>query len=350
MLLDASPQGSENRDYAGMILAAVDKATTVTSQLLAFGRKESLHPKIIDLNEPIDDLVKSIPKMIGEDISISFKLSTRSCHSWIDSGLLQQAIMNLVINARHAMPNGGELIIETDCTDLSKSDLLKHSGFAPGDYCVISVRDTGSGMDSDTIARIFEPFFTTKEVGEGSGMGLAMVHGFVSQSGGFIEVRSKPNLGTTLSLYFPSADYTEVDKSQEFPETSGAIPTGSETLLVVEDEEIVRHLLVTMLREYGYTVLEAANAAEALPLGEHYEGKIALLVTDVIMPVMNGVELAERLRRIRPNMPTLFLSGYAEETISEKELTKPWSTLLSKPIDRKKLLKTVRQLIDNRCE
>jgi len=204
-------------------------------------------------------------------------------------------------------------------------------------------------MDPDTVDRIFEPFFTTKEVGMGTGMGLAMVHGFISQSGGFIEVDSEPDKGTTLSLYFPSVDRTEAEKSKgpvEIPDTT--IPTGSETLLVVEDEEVVRHILVTILREFGYTVLEAGNALEALPLGEHYEGEIALLVTDVIMPKMDGVELANRLRKVRPKMPVLFLSGYAKGTIPQKKMLEPWSRLLNKPIDQIELAKTVRQLIDKR--
>ena len=346
MLLDAPPDGKKTREYAQIILAAVDKATTVTSQLLAFGRKESLNPKIIDLSEPISELARSLPKMVGEDIKISITSSAKPCYASIDATLLEQAIMNLVINSRHAMPIGGELTIRSTCAKKSSEDMLEHPGFEPGFYCVISVHDTGIGMSSETVSRIFEPFFTTKEVGMGTGMGLAMVHGFVSQSGGFIEVDSKLNKGTTFKLYFPSAG-PGVEKAEEQIEISRTLPTGSETLLAVEDEEQVRHILVTMLRELGYTVLEAANADEAIPLGEHYEGKISLLVTDVIMPKMDGVELAMRLRKTRPNMPVLFLSGYAKGTIPTKRMLESWSSLLDKPIDRNKLAKAVRDLIDD---
>ena len=336
----------EYLEYLEVIIEAADRSTALTGQLLAFSKKESLQPKVVDLNESMRDMSKLLPQMIGEDILLSVVPSPKACCANVDPRLLQQAIMNLVVNARHAMPDGGKLAIETGCVEMDREAPRPNPDTVAGLYALVAVSDTGDGMDAETLDKIFDPFYTTKEVGKGTGMGLAMVHGFVAQSDGFIQVDSEPGKGATFRLYFPLADCVETPTEVTSTSELGALPQGTETLLVVEDEEAVRHLTVSMLRECGYTVLEAGNSVEALPLGKHYEDRIDLLVTDVIMPNINGVELAEQLRSVRPGMAVLFISGYDKNVVAQSELLGPVVEMLTKPLDRMTLVWTVRRLLD----
>ena len=344
MLLRQSLVAEEGRDKIAEVLKAVERSTKLTSQLLAFSRKERLEPQVVDLSDLVADLSESLPHMIGEDIRLSVRSGSRPCCANVDPNLLQQAIMNMVVNARDAMPNGGGLVFETDVVDLNAESVRRHPGTKPGQYAVFSIEDAGIGMDEATQERIFEPFFTTKQVGEGTGLGLSMVYGFVKQSGGSIECKSEPGKGARFSVYLPKVDQTATE-AETVAEPSQELPRGSETILVVEDEEPVRRMLVESLREGGYRVLEAANSVEALPLGEHYEDRIDLLVTDVIMPQMSGSELAKRLRSVRPNMAVLFISGYSG-VVAQSDLLEPGIEMLAKPFDYMILARTVRRLLD----
>ncbi len=348
MLLHRSRVTEEGQKDVEEILKAVRRSATITNQLLIFSRKESIHLETVNLNESIRAMARLLPQMIGEDIRLLIISSPKACWANVDPGLFQQAIMNMVVNARHAMPHGGKLTVETGRAELTIQALRGIPNASPGDYVVVTISDTGAGMDAKTQQHIFDPFFTTKEVGAGTGMGLAMVYGFVAQSKGFIQVDSKPGKGSTFRLYFPMVQPVEASTEREgevAPELD-AMPEGSETILLVEDEESLRQLAVSMLRECGYTVLEAANAAEALPLGEHYEGQIDLLATDVVMPNMMGTELAERLRIARPNMPVLFMSGYSKRLTDDTILQKPGTAMLVKPFDFTALAQAVRRLLD----
>lgn len=344
MLLRQSLVADEGRDKIAEVLKAVERSTKLTSQLLVFSRKERLEPQVVDLSDLMADMSKSLSRMIGEDIRLSTKPADRPCRANVDPNLLRQAIMNLVVNARDAMPNGGDLTIETDVVNLDAESIRKHLGAKAGEYAAIFVEDTGIGMDEATRERIFEPFFTTKQVGEGTGLGLSMVYGFVEQSGGYIECQSEPGKGTRLSLYFPRVDQTatETKTVAESQEPS----RGSETILVVEDEEPLRRMLVKSLQESGYRVLEAANSVEALPLGEHFENQIDMLVTDVVMPGMNGIELAERIKAARPDIAVLFVSGYAQDELSRRgaDFVKG-NLLLVKPFSHETLLRCIRQVL-----
>ncbi len=348
MLLDRSKVNKEDRKHVEEILKAVRRSAAITDQLLIFSRKESIHLEAVDLTESVKDMSRLLPQMVGEDIRLLIIPSPNACWVNVDPGLFQQAIINMVVNARQAMPDGGggTLTVETDSVELDQQALRGSPNASPGTYAVVTISDTGTGMDAKTLEHIFDPFFTTKEVGKGTGMGLAMVYGFVTSSKGFIQVDSEPDRGSTFRLYFPLVQPAEASTVEEAIHEPGILPEGSETILVVEDEEALRQLAVSMLRECGYRVLEAANAAEALPLGEHYEGQIDLLATDVIMPNMMGTELAERLRIARPDMPVLFLSGYSQNLADDKYLQNPGTELLVKPFDFAALAQAVRRLLD----
>ena len=349
MLLRRSPGKEKSHECLKVILDAANRATRITNQLLVFSRKEPLHLETVDLTESVTDLSNLLPQMVGEDVRLSIVPSPKACCANVDPGLFQQAIMNLTVNACHAMPDDGALTIETGRVEMDRKTPRGMQGnpdAAPGPYAVVTVSDTGTGMDADTLAKIFDPFFTTKEVGVGTGMGLAMVYGFVAQSDGFIQVDSEPDKGSTFRLYFPLVHRVEASTETTPTLEPGTLPQGTETLLVVEDEEAVRHLIVSVLRECGYTVLEAGNAAETLPLSEHYEDRIDLLVADVVMPKMSGVEMSQRLRSVRPDMAVLFVSGYGDSAVSESTLMQPGTEMLTKPIDDMTLARTVRRMLD----
>ncbi len=343
LLKDLAPN---NPSYGPIeeIHKASNRAASLTSQLLSFSRKQLLHPQIICLNDVLREVADTLTRIIAEDIKLSILTSPDLGNVRADPLQVQQAIMNLVLNARAAMPEGGQLRLETSNVTLSEVYAKWHIGASAGPHVMLTVSDTGVGMDEETRKRIFEPFFTTKPVGEGTGLGLAMVYGFVKQSGGYINVSSEVGRGTTVQIYLPRID------AEVKPQEPAAAPreelTGDETILVAEDDQAVRQMIVRFFRQYGYTVLEAGNAQEALPLGEHYSGAIDLLISDVVMPGMNGPELAAKLRKVRPKMPVLYITGYTDRTTIRRELADGRSELLTKPFEPHKLGQTVRSLLD----
>jgi hypothetical protein len=344
MLLGQGLLSKNEQEEVQEILRAAERSTSLVSKLMVFSRKEMLQPKVINLAEAIREMGNSLPPVIGENIRLSIVPGDRQYHIKVDPSQFEQAIMNMVINARNAMPDGGELTVETSSVKLNAGFLEGHPGAKAGRYVTVTVTDTGCGMDEETMKRIFEPFFTTGRHGEGTGLGLSMVYGFVQQSEGIIEVDSKLNKGTTFRMYFPHVGKPPQAAAVSHP--SEISQQGRETLLVVEDEEAVRQLVVASLRRNGYTVLEAGNASEALPLGEHYVGKIDMLITDVVMPGMNGVKLAGKIKAARPDINVLFITGYIGKGFMTPRMTFKKANLLLKPFDSKMLVNKVRKILD----
>ena len=345
MLLRRSLVKEEGIDKLQQVLKAADRSALLTGHLLAFSRKQTLQPERVDLTELLADIGKAIPRLTGEDVRVFLNPCPTPCVAMIDAGQFHQAIINLVTNGRDAMPKGGDLTIATSRRELDNAFLNRHPDAKPGMYVGVAVTDTGSGMDEATLARIFEPFFTTKEVGQGTGLGLPMVYGFVTQSGGFVEVESQPGRGSTFTLLFPEYNGHD-DSPEEGGDARDALPGGTETILVVEDEEFVREMLVESLRESGYTVLHADNAAQAAAELERAGDKIDMLISDVVMPGASGLDLAQTIRKARPEMPVLFVSGYAEKDLKKRGVTIDAGHLLAKPCSHEALLIKVRQLLD----
>jgi len=309
------------------IKKAGDRAASLTRQLLAFSRKQMFQAKVIDLNLVVADMDKLLRRLIGEDIDLVSLLAPSLRKIKADAGQIEQVLMNLVVNARDAMPRGGKLTIATSDVILDQT-VKSHSSTKPGRYLMLTVSDTGVGMDSETRKRIFEPFFTTKEVGKGTGLGLATVYGIVSQSGGNIIVQSEPGQGTTFQVYLPVADELTTDQvDKQMPE----IPQGHGTILLVEDEELVRDLAAELLASTGYEVLTAANGVEALRVCSEYADHIDLLITDVVMPQMGGRELAERLVGLRPQTRVLYMSGYTDDAIVRHGVLDDRMSFIQKP-------------------
>ena len=324
---------------------AVDRATKLTSQLLAFSRKEILEPEIVDLSAIVADLEKSLPSLIGEDVTLSVTLTDRPCRANVDPGLLQQAIMNMVINARDAMPGGGTLTLDTSVMEVEAAFLRPDSTAGPVRCAVLTVCDTGAGMDDATRERIFDPFFTTKRVGEGTGLGLSMVYGFAQQSGGRVDCESQAGEGARFRMYFPRVN--RAASKRKDTEAVEMTDGGSETILVVEDEDSVRKTTVESLTEAGYQILAEPDAARALSAAEKHDGIIDLLLTDVVMPGMSGVDLAERIQAARPGIRVLFMSGYAPRELSRRGADSPKMTSLAKPFAHEGLLRRVREVLDS---
>ncbi len=294
------------------ICKAGDRAADLTRQLLAFSRQQTLDPRVIDVNQIVGGMERMLRRLLGEDIQLAFQCAQHLDTIRADPGQVEQVVMNLAVNARDAMPRGGKLSIETENVRLGADNAEGHHDVTPGGYVMIAITDTGTGMDAATQERIFEPFFTTKEKGKGTGLGLSTVFGIVKQSGGHVWVFSEPGKGTTFKVYFPRSDAV----LEAAPKPTVAPPTlrGSETVLLVEDEEQVRTLMRTILRRRGYSVLEAQNGGEAILICDEFEGDIQLLVTDVVMPRVGGPELAKRLLRMRPAMKVLYVSGYTDRS------------------------------------
>ncbi len=330
------------RDDVGQMVAAADRAATLTHQLLAFSRKQVLQPAILDLNATVNQMDKMLQRLIGEDIDLVTCLDPQLDSVEFDPGQIEQIIMNLAVNARDAMPRGGKLTINTANVELGEEYARDHVDAVPGPHVMIAVTDTGTGMDAETRARIFEPFFTTKEKGKGTGLGLATVFGIVKQSGGNIWVYSEPGHGTTFKVYLPRAEAAAVDVRSE---AAKAVATGTETILLVEDDEAVRVLLARILMEGGYTVLVADSPDAAQRLAADYDGTIDMLLSDVVMPGMGGPELARRLTEIRPNVKVVFISGYTDEAIVHHGVLDPGAAFIEKPITPRKLLEKVRQFL-----
>jgi len=326
------------------IRQAGEKASRLIRQLMAFSRQQVLQPKVLDLNAVVANIDTMLQRVIGEDIDLLTILSPGLASVKADPGQIEQVLMNLLVNARDAMPAGGRLTIETADVVLDTDYARTHVAVNPGRYVMLAVSDNGCGMDAETQARIFEPFFTTKELGKGTGLGLSTVYGIVKQSGGNIGVYSEPGRGTTFRIYLPrieeAAEAVEPGKARE------QLPRGSETILLVEDEAGVRTLAKTILQTQGYTVLDAAQGKDAFLLSGQHEGLIHLMVTDMVMPEMSGREVAERLKPLRPNMKVLFMSGFTDKAMVHHEELDQGMAFLQKPFTPQTLARKVREVLD----
>ena len=347
MLLDQLEGESLLRKAATEIEKAADRAASLTRQLLAFSRKQVLSPKVLDLNALVLDNLKMLPRLLGEDIEVVNVPAGDLGRIKADPGQLAQVILNLAVNARDAMPHGGRLILETANARLDESYTQRRTSMPAGEYVVLSISDTGLGMDAETQSHIFEPFFTTKGQ-QGTGLGLSTVYGIVKQSGGYIWVYSEPARGTTFKIYFPRVVEAELPAEAEASAKKAA--GGKETILLVEDEATVRELVRRFLERHDYSVLEAENGRAALDIVTQYTGRIHLLVTDIIMPDMNGRELARRLLRLRPGTPVLYMSGYTERTIQQNGELEPGLAFLQKPFTEQTLTEKVRAVLESREE
>jgi PAS domain S-box-containing protein len=323
---------------------AAERAKSLTGQLLAFSRKQVLQPLVLDLNRVVFDMEQMAQRLVGEHVSLVTMLEADLLPIKADPVQIQQVIINLVLNSRDAMPQGGKVAIETSNVDLSHPTRLGYDTLPPGDYVMLAVSDEGLGMDETVQSHLFEPFFTTKEEGRGTGLGLSTVFGIVKQSSGYIEVRSGAGEGTTVKIYFPSA--TEATEDFEGPPVSLATMRGTETILLVEDEEIVRVLATRVLSDLGYSVLEAADGGEALEVCRNRTGPIGLVITDVVMPAMSGTQLALELKTQIPETPVLFISGYTGGALVERGVLDEGMTFLQKPFSRERLARVVRELLD----
>ncbi len=326
------------------IRKAADSATMLTSQLLAFSRKQIIEPKMLNLNELIEAMHKMLVRLIGEDVELQTLADKDLGVVKIDQGQFEQILVNLAVNARDAMPDGGKLIIETANVELSEEYCRLRSYSKPGAYVMLAVSDTGAGMSEEVKAHLFEPFFTTKEKGKGTGLGLATIYGAVKQAGGNIEVYSEEGKGTTFKVYLPRVE-EKAEKPVLLSRTT-EMPGGKETILLVEDEEIVRHLAIKVLKRLGYQVLHADSGGDALALAEQYREPIHLLLTDVVMPVMNGRQLAERMLKIHPEAKVLFTSGYTENIIVHHGVIDEGVRFISKPYSPGDLAKIIRRTLD----
>ena len=330
--------------YSEDILKASERAASLTQQLLAFSRRQVTQPQVLNLNRVAVDLEKMLGRLIGEHIHLEIAADPALGPVKADPGQMNQIIMNLAINARDAMPAGGRLILATANIDFTASHQCYSAAAPPGPYVKLAVSDTGSGMDAATLNHLFEPFFTTKEMGKGTGLGLPMVYGIVQQNHGCVEVESQPGQGTTFNIFLP-----RLEAAVEAPGDRISLAAkleGSETILVVEDEEALRTLLCRFFRLYGYNVLEARHGGEALLLCERHPGPIHLMVTDVVMPQMSGKELADRLAPLHPEMMVVFMSGYTDSDLSGYGAPDSSQRFISKPFRPMDLVKMVRDCLD----
>ena len=321
------------------IKVAAERAATLTRQLLAFSRQQVLYPRILDLNGVVNNLMRMLQRLIGEDISLSF-VAGKVGNVKADLGQVEQILMNLVVNARDAMPHGGAISIETSRVDLEDGYVDSHLSVRPGRYVMLSVSDSGCGMDEKTVAQIFEPFFTTKGPGQGTGLGLSTVYGIVKQSEGYIWVYSEPGRGTTFKVYFPEQMESESRSVAVTPLMD--VVVGTETVLVVEDDEAMRKLIVALLDGSGYRVLQAPNGEAALQLTTECDQHIDLVLTDMLMPGMSGIELSTKLRELRPGLKVLLMSGYAGDLIARYRVAESEIMLIEKPFTRSNLLSRIR--------
>jgi PAS domain S-box-containing protein len=337
--------GDPVRDMIDQVRKAGERAATLTRQLLAFSRKQVLVPVVLDLNALLGDMEKMLPRLIGEDVDLVIRPAPQLWPVKADAGQIEQVVMNLTVNARDAMPQGGKLTIETANVELDETIQSVNPDVLPGAYALLAVSDTGCGMDAATKARIFEPFFTTKGP-QGTGLGLATIWGIVKQSGGHIEVYTEVGVGTTFKIYLPrTAEQAETGLSR-----SGISKPirGTETILLVEDEERVRALTRLVLQSHGYTVLEAKNGGEALVMAQQHPGEIHLLVSDVVMPNMSGRQLVERLEVVRPALKVLYVSGYTDDAVVRHGIVDAKTPFLQKPFSPLAFARKVREVLDRR--
>jgi len=326
------------------IRKAGERAATLTSQLLAFSRKQVLQPRILDINTVIADTSRMLNRLIGEDIRFRSRLDPELRQVKVDPGQIEQVLMNLAVNARDAMPGGGSLSIETANVYLDEEYARLHAEVRPGHYVMLAVSDTGCGIDTKTMAHIFEPFFTTKEIGKGTGLGLATVYGIVKQSGGHIWVYSEPQKGTTFKVYLPQAEESKSLSAE--PIRSDLLPIGRETVLLAEDDYQVRELAHRVLQELGYRVIEASNGDDALKVALQTKDRIDILLTDVVMPHIGGKELSGRLKERKPELKVLYLSGYTADSIVHHGVLDEGVAFLHKPFTPGELARKVREVLD----
>ena len=322
---------------------AGERASALTKQLLAYSRKQVLQPKVLRLNDVIEGMDGMLARLLGEQVELSTHLADDLGYTRADPGQIEQVLMNLAINARDAMPEGGSLTITTANVELDEQFGRHHVGAEPGDYVMLGVSDTGVGMERETLDRVFDPFFTTKPAGQGTGLGLSTVYGIVTQTGGHIWPYSEPGRGTSFKVYLPRV-WERVAEREE----PASVPRngGTETVLLVEDEDIVRTLVQEMLEDDGYSVLAASGGEAALELSRSYAGRIDLLMTDVVMPGLSGTQLAERLVAERPEVLVVFASGYTEDAIANHGVLRPGTAFLEKPFSARDLARTVRHVLD----
>jgi nitrogen-specific signal transduction histidine kinase/CheY-like chemotaxis protein len=344
LLLTSTPRGDPNREPLEEIVAAGERAASLTRQLLAFSRKQVLMPEVLDLNAIVAGMDKMLKRLIGEDVDFVTLLDPSAGHARVDPGQLEQVIMNLAVNARDAMPRGGKLTIETANAELDGAYAQRHATVATGPYVMLAVSDTGVGMDAETQARIFEPFFTTKEKGKGTGLGLSTVFGIVKQSGGNIWVYSEQGKGTTFKVYLPRVE--EAPMSREARSGIHSAIQGTETILLVEDESSIRTLARKALESVGYRVVDAKSGPNALELVRKSRDPIHLLLTDLVMPEMAGTELASRLLEDRPELRILYVSGYTDDAVVRHGLLDHRHHFLPKPFTPQILRRKVREVLD----
>jgi two-component system sensor histidine kinase EvgS len=326
------------------IQKATNGAADLTRQLLAFARKQTISPRILDMNETVSGMLKMLKRLIGEDIDLVWKPGLNVGAIRMDPTQIDQILINLVINARDAIANVGNLTIETENVTLDETYCANHAGFHAGQYVLLAVSDTGCGISKDVIGLIFEPFFTTKELGKGTGLGLATVYGIVKQNNGFINVYSEPDDGTTFRIYLPSVQPFEAAVNPATIQQNSL--RGDEIILLVEDDEIILDIGRTILEKYGYTVLWASTPQQAMAIAQNHVDKIHLLITDVIMPGMNGQELMTRMLAIKPELHTLFMSGYTANVIAHHGVLDKGVNFLQKPFSVKTLVEMVRKILD----
>ncbi len=332
-------------DNLQSIQKTAERAAALTRQLLIFARRQVVEPQILNLNDLILNLDKMLRRLIGEDIELVFLSGLDLGQVKVDPGQMEQVIVNIVVNARDAMPDGGKLTLETANITLAAADVRNHTGITPGQYVSLTISDTGHGITEEVKTHIFEPFFTTKDKGKGTGLGLATCFGIITQCDGYIYLKSIPEQGATFKIYLPYTDEKSQDIFQNY--TKQALPSGTETIFLVEDGATVRNLAARILSNQGYTIVEADNGAEALRLIQQQPAmQFDLLITDIVMPQMGGKELTDRLTSIYPGLKTLFMSGYTDNTVMYDHLLNPSIAFLPKPFSPKALTHKVREILD----
>jgi PAS domain S-box-containing protein len=342
LLVERIPPDEICQKYLDRVRIAVNSATSVTRQLLAFSRKQVMQPVILNLNQCVERLSKMTQRLIGENIMVTLSLENCLGQVMADPGQIDQVLLNLVVNARDAMQQGGQLFIQTANVEFDQEFVSQHLGAAPGQYVRLTVKDTGTGMGKEVLAHMFEPFFSTKEVGKGTGLGLATVYGIVKQSGGYIWVESEPGAGATFQICLPRVDGKP---AFEEPAKTASFAFGSETVLLVEDEQLLREVIRVQLEKLGYRVHEAIDAERAMALFDEHRGEIGLLLTDVIMPGMNGRTLGNKLRERKSDLGVLYMSGYTDDEILKQGISEDGQAILIKPFSSEKLASGVREAL-----
>jgi len=344
LMLDHVPPEHKLHRNVQQILGASRRAADLTRQLLAFGRKQMQTLQIVDLNNIVQGIARFLPRLIGEDIDLKIVAGTELGRVHVDPGQIEQVLMNLAANARDAMPDGGVLTIETRNIDLDETYVHAQNLVRPGEYVLLEVTDSGTGIPPEHLPHIFEPFYTTKEQGKGTGLGLATVYGIVKQSGGYIWVYSERNLGTAFKIYFPRVRKQGMVQNEACPRAIEEV-RGTETILIVEDEQPVRSSLCECLRNYGYTVLDAGCGTDALALAKDHKDPIHLMISDMVMPGMSGWQVAEALSAIHSETKVLFVSGYAEQVVNSRINIQARDGFLQKPFTLRALALKVREIL-----